>query len=298
MLLAILLSVAIGVSLGLLGGGGSILTMPILVYVVGLETKSAIATSLFVVGATSLSAMVAHARAGRVRWRVGASFGAASMIGAFAGGRVAHLLPSALLLGGFTAVMVLTGVMMLRPRQETTGAASAPFQRTAIVGVLVGALTGVVGAGGGFVVVPALAMLCGLPIGEAIATSLLVIAMNSFAGFAGSIGHVHVDPRIAAIVTVAAVVGSFGGALLAGRIRPESLRRGFALFVLGMAAMMTYRQLPEGLRELLRTDPRVTHVAAAIVGAALAYLLVRLRRTRVVPPLSSPPPLTFPGNRP
>ena len=297
MLLAIVLSVAIGVSLGLLGGGGSILTVPILVYVVGLETKSAIATSLFVVGATSLSAMVAHARAGRVRFRVGASFGAASMVGAFAGGRVAHLLPSAFLLAGFTVIMVVTGALMLRRRKETLAPSPAPFVRTGAVGVLVGALTGVVGAGGGFVVVPALAMLCGLPIGEAIATSLLVIAMNSFAGFAGYVGHVHVDPRVAAIVTAAAVVGSFGGALLAGCVRPESLRRGFAVFVLGMAAMMTYRQLPPGMRERIVTDPRVTHALSAVVGAILAIFVIRLRHRRR-PPQSPSSTLAVPRNAP
>ena len=163
-----------------------------------------------------------------------------------------------------------------------------------MIGILVGALTGVVGAGGGFVVVPALAMVCGLAIGEAIATSLLVIAMNSFAGFAGYVGHVPVDPRIAAVVTAAAVVGSFGGALLAGRIRPESLRRGFAVFVIGMAAVMTYRQLPLGLRERLVTDPRVTHALAAIAGAGLACLVVRLRRSRVA--ASQPSPLAVPRN--
>ena len=280
MFLAVVLSIAIGVSLGLLGGGGSILTVPILVYVVGLETKPAIATSLFVVGATSLSAMIVHARAGRIRWRVGASFGGASMVGAFAGGRVAHFLPSEYLLAGFTGIMALTGVVMLRRRKERAPSTGAPFGRTTLIGILVGALTGVVGAGGGFVVVPALAMLCGLPIGEAIATSLLVIAMNSFAGFAGYVGHVHVDPRIAAVVTAAAIVGSFGGALLAGRIRPESLRRGFAVFVIGMAAVMTYRQLPLGVRARLFIDPRFTHALAAIVGAFLAVFVVRLRRHR------------------
>ena len=296
MLFAIVLSVAIGVSLGLLGGGGSILTVPILVYVVGLETKAAIATSLFVVGATSLSAMVAHARSGRVRFGVGASFGAASMVGAFAGGRVAHLLPSALLLGGFTGIMVITGALMLRRRPATAVSTPAPFARTAAIGVLVGALTGVVGAGGGFVVVPALAMLCGLPIGEAIATSLLVIAMNSFAGFAGYVGHVHVDPRLTAVVTAAAVVGSFGGAFLAGRVRPESLRRGFALFVLAMAAMMTYRQLPVGMRERFVADPRVTHVLSAVVGAILAIFVVWLRHHRLTQSPSST--LAVPRNVP
>ena len=260
MLLVVVLSVAIGVALGLLGGGGSILTVPILVYVVGLETKSAIATSLFVVGFTSLSAMVAHAWAGRVRWRVGASFGAASMVGAFAGGRVAHLLPAAILLAGFTGIMVVTGAMMLRRRKDRPPSSAAPAARIAAIGVLVGALTGAVGAGGGFVVVPALTMLCGLSMGEAIATSLLVIAMNSFAGFAGYVGHVHVDARVAAIVTAAAVVGSFGGALLAGRVRPESLRRGFAVFVLGMAGLMTYRQLPAGHHQLAPSSPSSTPI--------------------------------------
>jgi uncharacterized membrane protein YfcA len=262
MVLAVALAVVIGVSLGLLGGGGSILTVPILIYVVGLETKSAIATSLFVVGVTSAAAMIAHARAGRVRWRVGASFGAASMVGAFAGGRVAHLLPGTLLLAGFTIVMLITGAMMLRPRKAASVEIVAPFHRTAVAGVLVGVVTGMVGAGGGFVVVPALAMLCGLAIAEAIGTSLLVIAMNSLAGFVGYLGHAHVDPRVTAIVTAAAVLGSFGGALLAGRIRPDALRRGFAVFVLGMAALMIYRQLPPQFRGRFTVDSAATRYPA------------------------------------
>lgn len=254
MLTAALLSLAIGVSLGLLGGGGSILTLPILVYVVGLEIKSAIATSLLVVGATSLAAMVAHARAGRVRWRVGASFGAASVVGAFAGGHVAHVVPGQLLLAGFTALMAITGLVMLRRRTDDT-ARTAPgpgrTARTSMLGAGVGALTGMVGAGGGFAIVPALAMLCGLGIAEAVGTSLLVIALNSLAGFAGHLGHVAIDVRVAFIVTAAAVVGSLGGASLASRASPAVLRRGFAVLVLAMAATMTYRQLPAEIRSHL-----------------------------------------------
>jgi uncharacterized membrane protein YfcA len=248
MLLAVVLSAFVGVSLGLLGGGGSILMVPILVYVVGLEPEPAIATSLFVVGVTSLSAMAAHARAGRVRFRVGGSFGLASMAGAFIGARAAHFVPGSIQLAAFTVVMAITGGMMLRPQKATPPAGASSHGRIAVVGALAGMLTGLVGAGGGFIVVPALVLLCGLSMCEAIATSLLVIAMNSLAGFAGHLGHVPIDVRLTAILTLAAVSGSAVGALFAGRTRPESLRRAFALLVLAMAAFMTCQQLPGALR--------------------------------------------------
>ncbi|HVW27862.1 MAG TPA: sulfite exporter TauE/SafE family protein [Polyangiaceae bacterium] len=244
MSLAAVLSVAIGLSLGLLGGGGSILAVPVLVHVVGLAAKPAIATSLLVVSAASLAAVVVHARAGRVRYRIGATFGAASMAGAFVGGRLSELLPDGLLLGGFTSVMIVTGIMMLRKRSTGAhGPRCISNQCTAVLGVGVGLLTGIVGAGGGFVVVPALAVLGGLSMPEAIATSLLVIGANSFAGFLGQIGHVSIDPKVATAVTVAAVIGSYAGASAARRFRAESLRRGFAVFVLGMAGVMAYGQL-------------------------------------------------------
>lgn len=244
MSLAALLSVAIGLSLGLLGGGGSILAVPVLVHVVGLATKPAIATSLLVVSAASFAAMVVHARAGRVRYRIGAMFGAASMIGAFLGGRLGGLLPDSILLAAFTVVMTVTGVMMLRTRPTVVrGPRCVSARCTAVLGASVGLLTGVVGAGGGFVVVPALAIIGGLSMSEAIATSLLVIGANSFAGFLGQIGHVSIDATVAAAVTVAAVGGSYVGALASRHLRAESLRRGFAVFVLGMAGVMAYGQL-------------------------------------------------------
>lgn len=243
MLLPILLSLAIGVSLGLLGGGGSILTLPILVYAVGLEPKQAIATSLLVVGVTSAAAVAPHARAGRVQVRVGAGFGAASMAGAFAGGRVAHLLPSALLLVAFAMMMLVTGLAMLRGRHANVARAGArPWGKILVVGVAIGALTGVIGAGGGFVIVPALVLLLGLPMTEAVATSLLIIAANSLAGFAGYVGAVSIDWHVATWVTGAAVTGSVLGALGAGRIAQEVLRRAFAWLVLAMAVFMLARQ--------------------------------------------------------
>jgi hypothetical protein len=243
LVLGIVLSLLIGLSLGLLGGGGSILTVPILVYVLHLEPKPAIATSLVVVGLTSAAAMVPHARAGRVDVRIGATFGVASMAGAFAGGRLAHFLPSKGLLLAFAVMMLVTGLAMMRGRKE---AAAEPkgtaWGRVLAIGVAVGLLTGVIGAGGGFVIVPALALLCGLPMPRAVATSLFVIAINSLAGFAGYIGTVQIDFRLAAVVTGVAIVGSVLGATLAGRVKQATLRRSFAWLVLGMSLFMFVRE--------------------------------------------------------
>jgi uncharacterized membrane protein YfcA len=246
-ILALVLAVGIGVSLGLLGGGGSILTLPILVYVLGMEAKVAIATSLLVVGVTSAAAMVPHARAGRVNARIGLAFGASSMSGAFVGGRLAHFLPSGVLLLSFSVLMLVTGLAMLRGRAASAAlTGTRPWGRILLVGAGIGLLTGVIGAGGGFVIVPALALLCGLSMPEAIATSLLVIALNSFAGFAGTLGNVTIDVELAALVTLAAVVGSIGGAFAAGRVPETMLRRAFAWLVLVMAAFMLWRQMSPG----------------------------------------------------
>jgi uncharacterized membrane protein YfcA len=240
---ALALSVAIGVSLGLLGGGGSILTVPILVYVLGLDARPAIATSLLVVGVTSASALLPHAAARRVAFGTGANFGAASMAGAFLGGKVAYLVPSRLLLVGFAAMMLVTGLAMLRGRRSCEPAdGPRGWLRIDAIGVGVGLLTGTLGAGGGFLIVPALVLLGGLPVRSAVGTSLLVIALNSFAGFAGYVGTVAIDWRLAGLVSAAAVLGSLVGARLCLRIRPEALRRGFAWFVVGMAVLMIGRQ--------------------------------------------------------
>jgi uncharacterized membrane protein YfcA len=277
MLLGAVLSVAIGLALGLLGGGGSILAVPVLVHVVGLAAKPAIATSLLVVAAASFAAMVVHARAGRVRYRIGATFGAASMAGAFVGGRLSGLLPDAMLLAAFTAVMIVTGAMMLRRRSAIVrGPRCVSARCTALLGAAVGVLTGVVGAGGGFVVVPALAVIGGLSMSEAIATSLLVIGANSLAGFVGQLGHVSIDAKVALAVSVAAVAGSYTGALMSRRIRAESLRRGFAVFVLGMAGVMTYGQLHASQKAEANRAAEVGRDEPVIVTAAVASGPVRI----------------------
>lgn len=258
LVLALVLAIGVGVSLGLLGGGGSILTVPLLVYVLGLPAHEAIAASLLVVGTTSLAALVPHARGGRVKWQTGVLFGAASMAGAYAAGRVAKQIPATVLLLLFGGMMLLTAIFMMRGRKEPKQAQAATGEQPAasrgrrylliaLEGLVVGAFTGLVGAGGGFLVVPALVLLGGLGMRHAVGTSLLVIAMKSFAGFAGYLASTHVDWTLAGLVTVAAVSGSFVGARLVSKVPPEMLRRGFAWFVVVMAVFILSQEVPKAL---------------------------------------------------
>ncbi|WP_225801228.1 sulfite exporter TauE/SafE family protein [Streptomyces sp. NK15101] len=244
--LAVAASLLAGVSLGALGGGGSVLTVPILVHLAGQDTKEAIATSLFVVGATSLAALIPHARARRVHWRTGLLFGGFSMAGAYGGGRLAEYVPGTVLLVAFALMMLATAAAMLRkPRRgrEPRVHAEPPLKHLAVKGLAVGAVTGLVGSGGGFLVVPALAVLGGLPMGVAVGTSLLVIGMNSFAGLAGHLSGVQLDWGPALAVTAAAVAGGLLGTRLAGRIPQDALRTAFGWFVVAMGVSVLAQQV-------------------------------------------------------
>jgi len=250
LVLVLALSLLIGVSLGLLGGGGSILTVPILVYVAGLPAKEAIAASLFVVGVTSLAGVVSHARGGRVQWRTGLLFGLAAMAGAFTGGLLGGHIPGDWLLIAFALMMVATSLAMLRgrkdksPRSHRGEDGGLPLARILVDGSVVGLVTGLVGAGGGFLVVPALVLLGGLPMSVAVGTSLIVIAMKSFAGLAGYLTSVTLDWPLVLGVTGAAVVGSLVGGRLAGRVPEVALRQGFGWFVLVMGGFVLVQQGP------------------------------------------------------
>jgi uncharacterized protein len=244
--LVLVLAVFVGLSLGLLGGGGSILTVPLLVYVAGMDAKEAIATSLVVVGVTSAVAVVAHARRGRVQWRTGLLFGVAGMAGAYAGGRLGGHLPGTLLLGLFALMMLATSVAMLRGRPGVEPSSHRPqVRRILLDGAVVGLVTGLVGAGGGFLVVPALVLLGGVPMHIAVGTSLVVIAMKSAAGAAGYLATVQLDWSLTAAVTAAAVVGSLAGGRLAGRVPADALRRAFGWFVLAMGVLVLTLQVPD-----------------------------------------------------
>lgn len=252
MVLAVLLAIMVGVSLGLLGGGGSILTVPILRYVLGIETHIAIAMSLLIVAATSAAALAMHARRGRVQWRTGFAFGGAAMVGAYAAGRVAHRVPEALLLSGFGVMMLATAIAMLGPERKPSSAplscVSSPprlaLQKVLIEGLVVGAVTGLVGAGGGFLVVPALVLLGRLPMDSAVPTSLLVISLKSFAGLAGFLGHTEIDWSLVMAIGSASVLGSLGGAALSSSVSTHSLRQVFGWCVIAMAIFILAQEVP------------------------------------------------------
>lgn len=275
LIIAAALSLVMGTVLGLLGGGGSILAVPILVYVVGLGPGEAIATSLLVVGVTSAAGMVQHARAGHVQWRTGLIFGVVAMLGAYLGGRVAAFIPGTVLLLLFAALMVATGLAMLRKRRggqaepEDHGeVAHLPALKVAAEGLVVGGVTGLVGAGGGFLVVPALVLLGGLPMHVAIGTSLLVISMKSFAGVLGHLSHAHIEVTLTVVFTVAAVLGSQLGTLLSKRIPAAALRGAFAWFVLAMAIFIISQEMTaEMLAQLRPFWPVALILALASVGA-------------------------------
>ncbi|MGE0486577.1 MAG: sulfite exporter TauE/SafE family protein [Gammaproteobacteria bacterium] len=258
----------IGLLLGLTGGGGSILTVPLLVYVVGLDPKIAIATSLLVVGLASLAALLPHSRAGNVYWRTGLIFGVAGMVGAYSGGWIARYVADVLLLLLFAGVMIGSGFAMLRSRggvgsAEASAAPARNWLRIVGDGFVVGIVTGLVGAGGGFLVVPALALLGGLPMHAAVGTSLLVIAMKCFAGLAGYITHVPVDGQSAAIVGLLAILGTFLGSRLSKLASPAQLRSGFGVFVLVIAAILI---VIEGSRLLAQSYGFDRHLAGAILA--------------------------------
>ena len=268
--LTIALAVLVGISLGLLGGGGSILTVPLLAYVAGMDARTAIATSLLVVGVTSAVGAVVHARAGRVRWRVAAIFGAAAMAGAYTGGRLARFVPGAALLIAFAVVMIGAGLAMVFGRKEVQHPESArrsPILKIAALGVGVGVISGLVGAGGGFLLVPALALLTGLPMPVAVGTSLVVISAQSFAGFAGHLATEHVDWRLAAYVTAAAVVGALVGGRFVAMIDPGTLRQLFGWFVLFMASLV--------LAEEVHPAVGAASAGATLVAATLSVACAR-----------------------
>lgn len=249
MLTVAVLFLVVGVSMGLLGGGGSILTVPILVYAFGLDAKAAIATSLLVVGVSSAFALVPYLHRELVDARIALIFGPVSMAGAFIGGALARELSDALLLGLFAGMMLATALAMLLRGAELpalklpTSAGMRAFV-LALEGAAVGVLTGLVGAGGGFLVVPALVLLAGLDMRRAVGTSLAIISVKSFAGLLGHVSHVPIDWSLGLALAAAAAVGAVAGGMLSRRISGPRLRRGFAALVAAAGVFVLASQLP------------------------------------------------------
>ncbi|WP_299960107.1 sulfite exporter TauE/SafE family protein [uncultured Modestobacter sp.] len=244
---AIGLGLVIGALVGLLGGGGSILAVPALVYVVGQPLPQAVATSLLVVGITAVVALLPRLRARQIAWRIALLFGAAGVATAFAGAAVNRLLPEDVVLALFAVLMVAAGVRMLQDK-PATGAACATDQgvvnwrrclpRTLAGGLVVGFLTGLLGVGGGFLIIPVLVIVLGLPMTTAIGTSLVIVAVNSAAGFAAHASDAAIDVPVAAGFTGAAVVAALIAARLGARLDTGRLKRWFAGLVFAVASLV------------------------------------------------------------
>lgn len=261
-ILTVLVGLVIGLTLGALGGGGSILTVPALVYLLGQSGQSASTASLVIVGTTSLIGMISYARDRRVHWLAGLTFGAAGIASSYLGTRANRQVPESVLLTSFAALMVAVGVLMLlksrRHRSTRTGSgdgdhppASQPksptrWRTSAVVhliaaGLVVGFLTGFLGVGGGFLIVPALTMALDMPMVTAVGTSLLVIAINSAMALTARLQHPALDWSVIVPVTVAAVFASLVGKLIGTRIPSRILTRSFAVLVIAVAGYMGLR---------------------------------------------------------
>lgn len=239
-IIGLILSAMIGLSLGLIGGGGSILTVPILVYLLGVVPHEAVGMSLAVVGATSILGSYMHWRRGNVDISSGLLFGISGIIGALLGSPLTKLVsPEALLLIFGLLMLVVAVSMIWRRNHEIHDAPHRPHPVQGIfAGLGVGVLTGFLGVGGGFLIVPALVFFGGLPMKKAIGTSLFVIFLNCAAGLAGHMTQNVFDWQLTGIVMALAVSGAVVGTVLSHRIAARRLQSMFAVLVLGVAAFL------------------------------------------------------------
>ena len=250
--IAVAAGLLIGVLLGALGGGGSILTVPVLVYLLRQEPHAATAGSLLIVGITAAAGVVAHRRAGRVRLVPGIVFGVLGVAGSYAGTRLSSRVPPDLLLSLFAGLMLVAAAAMLR-RRGTAGQHVRAGESTIVRRVLkiiaaatgVGMLTGFFGVGGGFVIVPALVLVLGFDMPAAVGTSLLVIAINSAAALAARLGgQVSLDWPLLAVFTAAALAGVLAGNRVASRVDASRLSTAFTVLLIAVAAYSLARSLP------------------------------------------------------
>ncbi len=259
-----LLASLVGISLGLIGGGGSVLTVPILVYLMGINPVLATSYSLFIVGFTSLVGAVNNYIKGFVNIRTALLFGVSSITTVFITRKILmpKIPPVLYEYQGFTftqsiATMVLFAVLMLlasiamirnddepnQPLAKKEAFKTNDILKLLLNGILVGLVTGLLGAGGGFLVIPALVLILKMPMKEAVGTSLLIIALNSLIGFTGDLGHVAIDWKFLLSITLIAVAGIFLGGFLAKKIDGEKLKKAFGWFVLGMGIYILVKEI-------------------------------------------------------
>lgn len=250
LLLDLVLGFSIGASLGLLGGGGSILTVPALVYLIGQTPQVAVVTSLAIVGTNSAVGAFVHRVHGTLNWRIALIFGGVGMLMSYWAAGISRQFSPALLMTAFAALMLVVGLLLLirgTPVQREGEPRDPALLKVIASGAVVGLLTGVLGVGGGFLIVPALVMLVGLPMHHAVGTSLLIIAMNSAAGFLGHLGEGGLNLELIVAFVAAGLAGTFAGAALGRRLNAVVLRRAFAVFVIGLAILLLIDNLPKAV---------------------------------------------------
>lgn len=259
-------AILMGLTLGMIGGGGSILTVPILVYLFKIPPVTATAYSLFIVGLTALVGGVSYLRKKEVDLKTGFIFGVPSFIGVYL--TRAYLMPglpepvfqmgrfavskSLLIMSVFAVLMLAASVSMIRngkAASELKLSGMSKFALISLEGLLVGAITGFVGAGGGFLIIPALVVLVGMPMRIAVGTSLFIIAAKSLIGFLGDLqSHSAVDWRLLFTIVTIAIVGLFAGMMLTKKVSERGLKKGFGYFVLIMGAFVLFDQIADLLR--------------------------------------------------
>jgi uncharacterized membrane protein YfcA len=257
------LAALVGVSLGLIGGGGSILTVPILVYIMAINPVLATSYSLFIVGSTSMVGAVNNYRKGFVSIKTALLFGLSSISTVFFTRKIVmpaipsvlfstahfHITQSMAIMVLFAILMLVASISMIRDKKEiltpteTSGQDGHNILKLLLYGFLIGLATGFLGAGGGFLLIPALVLLLKMPMKMAVGTSLLIIALNSLIGFTGDIGHFIIDWKFLIIITSIAIAGIFVGGLLAKKIEGEKLKKAFGWFVLVMGIYIIVKEI-------------------------------------------------------
>ncbi|HTK06202.1 MAG TPA: sulfite exporter TauE/SafE family protein [Ktedonobacteraceae bacterium] len=237
-LVILVLGALIGLALGALGGGGSILTIPILVYILNMNTHTAVTASLVIVGLNALFGMVFHYRAGHVQVKQSLFFGVYGLVASYIGARLSSILPGPILLVLFGIVMLVIALTMLRPKRQIQKGKRQWWWMTLLGGAGVGFLTGFLGVGGGFLIVPALVFFLGMTMQDAVGSSLLVIAINSTSGLLGHLNSGPLPWREIIIFSVAGVAGLFAGTSITKKIPAQRLSQRFAVFVLVLAVVV------------------------------------------------------------
>jgi len=286
--LALVLALFVGNLVGILGSGGSVLSVPLLVYVAGMDPKQAIAVAHLIVGATSTVAAMSFIQAGRVQWRTALLLGGGGLSGAYVGGLLAGFFSGRVLLLGFASIVVITGIAVLRGRRRGALAEEHRPLPTAVVvlgGLAIGMVSGLVGAGGGVFIVPFLILVGGVPMAYAVGTSLIVGAVNSFAGLGGYLSSVHVNWKLAVTFTVITVIGGHLGTHVHERFDPATLRKFFGLFALGIASITFGREINAATGFALAA-------ATAVFGALIFAREARERRAAVIQPVEYTTPDT------